>query len=263
MQSTILVTGASGNLGSKVAHELIAAGVAVKVTGRSREKLAPFEGKATILCGDLEDAAFLHAALEGVAGVFLVMPQLHSLPVSDFAHLFLQAAAAKGVTHVVNISNCTLKRYNQWTALLQLEHALNAPSPIHLKHLRCANFFENLNWGIHTPYLPNIKLPYISSYEIAHVAATYLQRLNFRDKSVDELMGERDYSMQELAGKLGVPYQQQPLTEENRWFYEAFNTGQYELVKRTAENTSRLTEERFSLDYFLAHDFQRAAVLPS
>lgn len=260
MQPTILVTGASGNLGSKVAYELLKSEIPLKVVGRNPEKLAPFEGKTAILCGDMEDEAFLLSALDNVKAVFLVMPQLRTLPVAEFAAVFIRAAEAKGVTHVVNISNCTLKRHGQWTALLELEQALNSAPSLHIKHLRCANFFENLNWGIHTPYHPEIKLPYISSYEIAHTAAAYLANPDFDGKSVDELMGQADYSMQDFADRLGVPYRQQPLTEENSWFFGAFNSGQYELVKRTPANTSRLTEERFSLDYFLEHHFNKQAL---
>lgn len=260
MQPTILVTGASGNLGSKVADDLITAGVPIKVMARNREKLSRFEGKADILCGDLQDDAFLQLALKDVTAVFLVLPQLRTGSPVDFADRFIKAAEGAGVTHVVNISNCTLKRWGQWTALLDFEQALNHASRLHIKHLRCANFFENLNWGLHTPYDPHIKLPYISSYEIAHVAAAYLKDLSFEGRSTDELMGARDYSMHDFAEKLGVAYQQQPLTEENNWFFGAFNSGQYELVKRTAANTSTGTGERFSLDYFLAHHFNREAL---
>lgn len=260
MQPTILVTGASGNLGSKVTHELLKAGATVKVTGRNQEKLTPFEGQAEICSGDLEDEAFLHKVLDQVDAVFLVLPQLRTLSIAAFAERFTQVAKEKGVTHVVNISNCTLKRFGQWTSLLQFEQALNDARGVHIKHLRCANFFENLNWGLHTPYNPNIRLPYISSYEIAHIAATYLRNRNFEGHSADELMGRADYSMQDFAGRLGVTYRQQPLTEENHWFFGAFNTGQYELVKRTEANTSRLEDERFSLDYFLSNHFNKEAL---
>lgn len=260
MQPTILVTGAAGNLGSKVAYELLNRGAAINVAGRNGAKLAPFAGKAGILCGDLEDEAFLQEALEGVTAVFLVMPQLRSLAVADFASLFIRTAEAKGVKHVVNISNCTLKRWGKWTSLLELEQALNGAPRLHIKHLRCANFFENLNWGLHTPYHPDIKLPYISSYEIAHTAATYLAEPDFTGKSVEELMGGADYSMQDFCDKLGVVYRQQPLTDENRWFFGAFNTGQYELVQRTNANTSRLADERFTLEYFFEHHLKQESL---
>jgi hypothetical protein len=57
----------------------------------------------------------------------------------------------------------------------------------HIEHLRCANFFENLNWGLHTPYRADIKLPYRSSYEVAYLAVDYLKYLDFTGISLDEL----------------------------------------------------------------------------
>jgi hypothetical protein len=218
-----------------------------------------YNGKAVCIAGNLEEENFLQKALENVAAVFLVLPALQTLSLKEFATRFIETAEAKGVTHIVNISNCTLKRFGQWTALLEFENYLNeARQTVHIKHLRCANFFENLNWGIHSPYGPNIKLPYISSFEIAHVAANHLQQRDFKNISVDELMGKKEYSMQDFAEMLGVTYQQQPAPPEYDTFFEAFNTGQYELVQRTAENTSTCNDERFSLEYFLQHHFNKA-----
>ena len=257
MQNPILITGATGNIGSKVAAELLNSQQPLKVTGRNAEKLSVFEGKAAISCGNLEDEGFLQSLLQNVTTVFLVLPQLDRLSVPAFAELFIHAAEKAGVTHVVNISNCTLTRWGQPTALLEFETGLNTARKLHLKHLRCANFFENLNWGIQTPYRADIKLPYISSFEVAYVAAGYLQAKSFSGITVDALMGRQDYSMQDFADRLGIIYQQQATTPENSWFFDAFNSGQYELVQRNECNTSTLTDERFSLDHFLQHHFNR------
>jgi uncharacterized protein YbjT (DUF2867 family) len=257
MQDTILITGASGNLGSKVVAELLDHQQPIKVTGRNAQKLSYFDNKTTVAAGNLEDETFLKTLLQDVTAVFLVLPQLVQLSIKAFAELFIDVAENSGVTHVVNISNCTLTRWGKPTSLLEFESYLNKSQKLHIKHLRCANFFENLNWGIQTPYRAGIKLPYISAYEIAYVASRYLQAKNFRGISVDELMGRQDYSMQDFANLLGVTYRQQAVTPENEWFFEAFNTGQYELVQRTSNNTSLLTDERFSLDYFLEHHFNK------
>lgn len=260
MQKKILITGASGNLGGKVATELLTQDSPLRLTGRNHEKLSSFTLKAEIYCGNLEEEAFLERILEAVDRVFLVLPSLKERSIEDFARLFLRIAEQKGVTHIVNISNCTLERFGKPTTLLELEDHLNQSSAIHIKHLRCANFFENLNWGIQTPYHPDIRLPYISSYEIAHIAARYLRHLNFQGRTVDELMGRADYSMRDFATLLGIEYQQQPATPENSWFFDAFNTDQYRLVERTPENTSRLQDPRFTLEYFLAHHFNQSHI---
>ena len=253
----ILITGATGNLGGKVARELIARGNQVRVTGRDTAKLEQLYNNTEVISGDLEDENFLNTVLKNIEAVFLIQPVLKNLPVDEFAGKFIAAADNNGVRFIVNISNCTLSRMGQPTSLLHFEEALSRSSQLHIKHLRCANFFENLNWGIHTPYKADIKLPYISSYEIAYVAANYLEKPNFKNVSVDELMGKADYSMQDFADKLGVIYKQLPANEEDRLFFEAFNTGQYEVVKRTPANTSSLDDKRFTLEHFLNTDFNK------
>lgn len=258
----IIITGASGNLGSKVATRLIDNQQQVIVTGRNAEKLAPFKEKATLLPGNLEDPTFLEELLFNAGAVFLVLPSLQQLTLKEFATQFINIAEASGMSHVVNISNCTLTRWGKPTSLIEFETYLNEAKALHIKHLRCANFFENFNWGIHTPYKADIKLPYISSYEIAHVAAYYLQQRNFTGHTIDELMGAEDYSMSDIAIKLGVTYQQVPARLEEQSFFDAFNSGQYEVVKRTVANTSTLKEERFTLSYFLNHHFNQALLKP-
>ena len=256
-KKSIVVTGATGNLGSKVAAALLEGQQQIRVTGRQTEKLLSYNGKADVMAGDLEDQAFLKQLLYNASAVFLILPTLQRLTLQEFATQFIGIAEECGVTHIVNISNCTLTRWGKPTSLLEFESYLNQATTLHIKHLRCANFFENLNWGIHTPYNPDIKLPYISSYEIAHIAAHYLQEQNFTGHSVDELMGACDYSMSELAAQLGVSYHQTPARPEDQAFFDAFNNGQYELVKRTPANTSATQEERFTLSYFLENDFNR------
>lgn len=118
------------------------------------------------------------------------MPILKKKSLQEFAEQFIKMASECTVTHVVNISNCTLERSGLPTTLIEFEQHFSKAKDLHIKHLRCANFFENLNWGIHTPYKPEIKLPYISSFEVAHIASQYLSKLNFSGITVDELMGE-------------------------------------------------------------------------
>jgi uncharacterized protein YbjT (DUF2867 family) len=253
----IIVTGATGNLGNKVAVELITNHQSIVVTGRNTEKLSAFQEAATLLPGDLEDRVFLEKLLSNASSVFLVLPSLKQLSLKAFADQFINIAEASGVTHVVNISNCTLTRWSKPTLLLEFESYLNKASSLHIKHLRCANFFENLNWGIHTPYNPDIKLPYISSFEIAQIAARYLQQQTFTGHTVDELMGVQDYSMSDIASILGLTYKQTVAQPEDHSFFDAFNSGQYELVRRTPANTSTMQDARFTLAYFLENHFNR------
>lgn len=259
-QNHILVTGASGNIGSKVAEALLDLDCNVIVNGRAKEKLNPFQDRAKVVAGDLEDEDVLHELLQNAQAVFLVMPVLKGKSVQDFVELFLKTATDYKISHIVNISNCTLERWGKPTSLIEFEQHLSKAKNLHIKHLRCANFFENLNWGIHTPYHADIKLPYISSFEVAHVASQYLAKRNFEGISVDELMGRKDYSMKDFAEELGVKYRQVEAPEAYKSFFEAFNSGNYKVVERTKENTSKSVNDKFSLDYFLTHCFHKSAL---
>ncbi|MFG2020748.1 SDR family oxidoreductase [Actinomadura geliboluensis] len=84
LRPTILVTGATGNLGREVAGRLRARGV--RVLGLTRRPTAG------AVVGDLTDRASVRAALDGVDAVFLIWPLLDSAP----AHgLVAELAAAE------------------------------------------------------------------------------------------------------------------------------------------------------------------------
>ena len=66
-----LITGASGYIGGQVAEYLLARGVPVRVLVRSEEKGAALKATgAEIAIGDLQNAASLKAACEGIYGVY-------------------------------------------------------------------------------------------------------------------------------------------------------------------------------------------------
>ncbi|NDK56755.1 NAD(P)H-binding protein [Pontibacter fetidus] len=257
-QNYILILGAGGNIGGKIADRLLAQEVTVGVVGRNPENLKRFEGKAELWLGDFNDDTFLKEALRKASSLFLTVP--------DSAFSDLNATAARlarllkdtPVTHIVNISNSIIKKAGQATRLVALEAELNYYLEQHMLHLRCGNFFENLNWGLHTPYAPDLKLPYVSSYEVAHVAAAHLLQQDFTGKQVQALTGNQDYSMAELAAAAGVNYRQLPYSDENVHFYKPFNEGDFEVEPRLASYT--LADEQFTLAYFLKHDLKAEAM---
>ena len=248
--------GASGNLGNKVLKDLISRGESVAGVTRQKARMAALEGQCEVLEGDFQDDEFLRKSLSCATALFCTIPDSALAHPVAAAERLVKLLEASPIKHVVNISNATLKRNGNYTSLITFEQELSKVQGIAVKHLRCANFFENLNWGINTLYHPDLKLPYISSYEIAYVAANYLAHRNFEGISTDELLGERDYSMAELAEIIGVSYTQLPYSEANIGFYKPFNEGNFELVKRTMENTSIPTAEIFTLDYFIRNDLK-------
>lgn len=73
--NTILVTGATGNVGRQVVSQLIGTGAAVRAMVRDPGS-AGVPGGVEVVRGDLSDPATLDACLDGVDVVFLVWPFL-------------------------------------------------------------------------------------------------------------------------------------------------------------------------------------------
>ena len=70
---SVLVTAATGNVGTVVVKQLVAAGMDVRAFTRSPEK-ATFAPGVTPFKGELLDVDALRAAMDGVEAVFLLSP---------------------------------------------------------------------------------------------------------------------------------------------------------------------------------------------
>ena len=99
---TVLVIGAAGDLGGRVARGLIGRGIAVRAM--TRRAGAPIhDGVDAIVHADLRDPAALLDACAGVQRVFLVSsPSADQIALETNA---IVAAERAGVEHVVKVSN--------------------------------------------------------------------------------------------------------------------------------------------------------------
>jgi uncharacterized protein YbjT (DUF2867 family) len=102
MPKTVLVTGASGFVGSRLAAALTGDGHEVRAMTR---RPAAYHGAGTAVRGDVEDAASLRAAMHGAHVAYYLV---HSLAAADFeqrdadaARNFATAAAAAGLERIV------------------------------------------------------------------------------------------------------------------------------------------------------------------
>src|SRR5205809_4631957 len=100
---TVLVTGATGNVGSRVVRELGRRGVSVRAFVRDQSKGARMLGAGVeLVVGDFSDTASVARAVRGADAVFLASPNAprqveHEVTVID-------AAANAGVGQIVKLS---------------------------------------------------------------------------------------------------------------------------------------------------------------
>lgn len=175
---TILVTGATGNVGRKVVELLLAAGAPVRATSRNPQT-AELPAGVDLRAGDLDDPGSFGDALSGVKKLFL-------FPNPSGVAGFLDLARASGVQHVVLLSSA---------AVIEPQ---GTPNPIGLMHLsveqavehsgiartvlRPGSFASNaLQWApairesgeVHVPYAESTVSP-IHERDIAAVAVQAL-----------------------------------------------------------------------------------------
>jgi uncharacterized protein YbjT (DUF2867 family) len=98
-----MITGAAGDVGSKVVERLIARGERPRVFVRDAEKArVRFEHRVEVAVGDLADQGSLNAALAGVDALFLVNSG-PEIPMRD--EMAAKAAKAAGVQLLVKLSS--------------------------------------------------------------------------------------------------------------------------------------------------------------
>ena len=216
-----VITGATGNIGSKVADILLAKGEKVRVIGRDAAKLQQYVDKgAEAAVGDLKDGAFVTRAYAGATAVFAMIPPDYRA--QDFRAFQNEiganiATAIKNasVTYVVNLSSQGAELPEGTGPIKGLhdqEERLNGLPGGNVLHLRCAYFMENLLWNIPLIIEKGIagsavrgdqKFAMIATRDIAAYVAERLVKRDFQGKSVRDLLGQRDLSLNEAFAVIG------------------------------------------------------------
>ncbi|HYY17042.1 MAG TPA: SDR family oxidoreductase [Gammaproteobacteria bacterium] len=141
----ILITGATGRIGSATVQQLSTGGIRVRALVRSPERAASIAGPGVeIVRGELAQPHVLEAALHGVTRALLVSP-LDPRQVALQGN-FIEAAKRAGPVHIVKISGLGTAldspvRSGRWHA--QTEAHLEA-SGLPFTHLRPLFFMQNL-----------------------------------------------------------------------------------------------------------------------
>jgi NAD(P)H dehydrogenase (quinone) len=227
------ITGITGQVGGEVASNLLAARQTVRGVVRDVGKgKAWAERGCELVAADINDAAALTSAFEGVDGVFILVPPNFD-PSPDFQEArkiaatlsrVLEAARPGRVVYLSTIG-AQATRSNLLSQHTIIEHALGNLS-VPITFMRPAWFMENSSWdvapaknGVIQSFLQPLDkpVPMVATADIGCLAAELLQETSNAHRVV-ELEGPRRVTPKEIAasfaGLLGRPVRMEPVPRE-------------------------------------------------
>ena len=217
----IAITGASGNIGSKITADLLAKGQKVRCIARTAENLKNLSAKgAEITAISLDDTAALTRAFTGVEAAFTMIPSDYQAP--DFigfqntiGESIAEAVETSGVKYIVNLSSQGAHLPDKTGPIKGLHHQeerLNKLKGVNILHLRPTYFMENLLETIDmikqmdimgSALRGDMEMPMIATRDIAGFAAERLLKRDFSGTSAKDLLGQRDLLLNEAAEIIG------------------------------------------------------------
>lgn len=190
---TILIAGATGNMGGEVIRHLLHQPIPLRALVRNPQKAAQLEAQGVELAeGDFSQPDSLNAALQGVERAFLVMPNdPHQVALEC---QFIDAAQQAGVRHIVKLSVLRSgelsSTFQQWHR--QIEQHLEA-SGMAWTHLRPNMFMQNMRWftptmmqqGAFYHTVGDTAISHIDAGDVAAVAALCLSQSGHEGQAYD------------------------------------------------------------------------------
>ncbi len=216
------IMGATGNVGGKIAEELLTQGKNVRCIGRSAEKMQPLVEKgAQAAVGNVMDVNFLTEAFKGSTAVFFMIPPnfaaenylSYQKEVIDKGVAAISAAGVKNVVVLSSQGAHMMKGNGVVEGLGVMERKFAEIDGVNVLNLRPAFFMENFmtmigmikNANMNGSNLKgDLKFPMIAAKDIATAGASALLALDFTGKSHRDLLGQRDLSMNETTKILGA-----------------------------------------------------------
>lgn len=216
-----VITGATGNIGSKVAEKLLAKGEKVRIIARNADKLRWLVDKgAEAAIGNLKDTTFVTRAFTGASAVFSMIPPDYSAKdfrayQNEVGTSLATAIRNAGVQYVVNLSSQGADLPSGSGPILGLsdqEERLNRLEGFNILHLRPTYFMENLLMNIPlinqrgfagSAVKGDLKFAMIATRDIAVQTVGLLTNRNFTGKPVRDLLGQRDLSLNEAISAIG------------------------------------------------------------
>jgi (4-alkanoyl-5-oxo-2,5-dihydrofuran-3-yl)methyl phosphate reductase len=189
----ILVTGATGNIGSELVKLLVAKGAPVRVISRDEKKVSYLDPSVQRVIGDRHDPSIVRKAAQGADKVFLLAVLFDKNHEAD--RLLIEEAKQAGAGQIVMISSGSVRMEGNAIGRLHREkEQMVEGSGIPWTLLRPGGFMSNaiLWWAesiksqskVFNP-AGNGKTAPISPYDIAAVAAAALTSSGHEGKAYD------------------------------------------------------------------------------
>jgi len=292
MKKKIVLLGATGTVGSKIAQLLLAEGHEVTLIARHTEKLAQFADMgANIIAGDIHDVQLLTKSFANADSAFVLLPdnpraentRAYQRQVTTY---LITAIEQSGIKHIVNMSSVGAHMHEgngMIAGTAEQEVRLNQLAGVNVLHIRSAYFMENFlrtialvkKMGFNgTVAVADHAIPMVATKDVAGIAAQHLARLDFTGKTVQAVMGPRDYTYSELTSIIGkaigtpdLPYVQLPVDQARQAFLSngftedfvnnliemgtAVKTGFMNYQQRTKDTTTPTTAETFVQEVYL------------
>jgi uncharacterized protein YbjT (DUF2867 family) len=224
-----LITGATGNVGSRVTERLLERGIQPRVFVRDADKArAQFGERVDVAVGDLADASSLKEALRGIDRLFLVNAG-HDLAVRDEAAA--AAARAAGVDRLVKLSTFDVQQSVGTGVWHARGEAAIRRSGVGFTFVRPSGFMVNaLAWApairsgnIVRGATGDGRIAFIHPQDIADVVVAVLTGPQYAGQSLP-ITGPVALSYGEMIARIGAaigrPFAFQPTTDEEerqRW----------------------------------------------
>ena len=286
-----VVLGASGHVGGTIAERLLDAKRKIRVAARHGDGLKRLAARgAEIATGSIDDPAFLRRALRGAGAAFVLLPPTFAPGIRAWqdrtAAAIGDALEAEKVARVVSLSSIGADQAGgsgPIAGVHVLEQRLDGIRGLAPLHLRPGYFFENhlasigmiKGMGLAGSALRgDLKMAQIGTRDIGEAAARRLLALDWSGRTVQELQGERDLTMAEVAAALGkavgrpdLKYVQFPYPDAEKGMIAAglpaemaalyvemsrgFNDGHLRATQpRSAETTTPTSIERWAAEVF-------------
>ncbi len=288
----IVVIGATGTVGSKISEILLKEGNQVTVMARHTDRLEKFKSMgATVISGDVNDVNTLTNAFKNADSAFLILPDNVKAENTrayqrQVTSNYIEAIEKSGIKYIVNMSSLG-SHMHEGNGIMggtgEQEVRLNQLKDVNVLHLRSAYFMENFlrtiglvkSKGINgTAADGDHTIPMVATQDVAKIAAAHLSNLDFTGKSVQAVMGPRDYTYSEFTniigkaiGKPELPYVQIPVDQAKQVFLGngfsedfvdnllgmavAIKSGMMNYQKRDDSTTTPTTAEEFVNEIYL------------